>query len=161
MSETYALSFSVVMQREKGEGMSLYQLVYYSTPTKDVDIEIVLGLWKRAAAKNKKLGITGFLCFSPNHFMQALEGEAKHVGDLYATIAADSRHHTLRLLYVDELKERVFSHWHMGYIGDVEIHKHILLRYGPHDCFEPPLYVGRRSIALLRELAQARKEHSQ
>jgi len=95
--------------------MSLSCLVYVSLANKDMTDDDLKILLKYARIKNEKLGITGMLLYRDGFFIQALEGEQKNVGALFARIAVDSRHRDVMKLYQKPITQRAFPDWTMGF----------------------------------------------
>lgn len=72
-------------------------------------------LLMNSRATNGRLGITGMLLHSEGRFIQALEGPEAAVRDRLAVIAADPRHTAVRTLVEEDVTERQFPAWTMGY----------------------------------------------
>ena len=92
-------------------------IVYQSKATVPFNNEQLDELGRIATAKNALLGVTGYLCFYRRSFFQYIEGDAETVSDLMNLIAADHRHHVLRIHEDDSLLLRRFPAWHMKYIS--------------------------------------------
>ena len=60
--------------------------------------------------------ITGAMFFHNNRFLQALEGKADAIDELYAKIKRDPRHKNVTTLFEDEITSRSFSEWSMKYV---------------------------------------------
>ena len=91
----------------------MFALAYLSnaSPTfRDEDFSDLIVL---ASAKNRGLGITGFLQYGDGQFFQYLEGNEDIVLALMDTIAQDPRHRVLRVVHLPEIKSRQFDDWHM------------------------------------------------
>lgn len=72
---------------------------------------------------NGKVNIVGGLYYGDNRFFQYLEGDESAVRETYERIQQDSRHHNVRTLIEEPLKERTFTNWSMKYVpasGDVK-----------------------------------------
>jgi hypothetical protein len=80
-------------------------------------------LLQKSCEKNARLGLTGMLLYKDGNFMQVLEGPEKTVGEVYATILNDSRHHGAILLLKERIEDRKFSNWSMGFrnLRDVDL----------------------------------------
>jgi len=65
---------------------------YVSRYSKPMDTHELEALGEAAAAKNRKLGITGFLMATGGMFYQVLEGPQDAVEDIYSAIVEDDRH---------------------------------------------------------------------
>ena len=99
--------------------MKLVRLIYASSlvgPMSKADIQQILTASQR---RNNPIGITGYLCVSPTHALQCLEGDREAVNTLYNLIAADSRHTNVTLLRYVEPWRRLFPVWDMGFTPDL------------------------------------------
>lgn len=94
--------------------MTLVQLIYRSRMTSPLSMDAMVEILDAARRHNAKRGVTGFLAFTADHFLQALEGEAREVNALYARILNDLRHKDVELICYREVPERAFSQWSMG-----------------------------------------------
>lgn len=95
--------------------MSLVSLVYVSfasRPMTDDDLRDILTV---ARETNKTLDITGMLLYRDGFFIQVLEGEREAVDGLYAKIARDPRHRNVIMVYENDIAERTFGKWFMGF----------------------------------------------
>ncbi len=92
----------------------------------DLQLQEILATAARNNAKHK---VTGMLLYAGGSFMQTLEGVASTVDKTFADIAKDPRHHSIVLLLRDQITERHFLHWHMGF-----------RRLGPVDALQCPSY---------------------
>jgi hypothetical protein len=66
-----------------------------------------------ATIHNAEVGITGFLMFFENRFVQILEGDFENVTSLYGSIRRDPRHCETRIVWFSEHDERQFDTWSM------------------------------------------------
>lgn len=99
--------------------MKLVRLIYASSlvgPMSRSDIKQILDASKR---RNHALEITGYLCVSPTHALQCLEGDREAVSGLYNFIAKDPRHANVTLLRFVEPWRRLFPVWDMGFTPDL------------------------------------------
>src|SRR5680860_280724 len=93
---------------------NMYTLTYESRSTgnpSDTDMEEMLTV---ARARNT-LDLTGCLIYYMGGFIQVLEGEKNNVLRVFKTIKADKRHRQVHLFSDDEIKDRNFPDWAMGY----------------------------------------------
>jgi hypothetical protein len=93
----------------------MFALVYVSSETgrlTDADLELLLAESRR---KNVLAEITGLLLFKDGNFMQLLEGAETAVRAIMETIKIDSRHQGVQVLMEEEVPEREFSDWSMGF----------------------------------------------
>jgi hypothetical protein len=99
--------------------MKLVRLIYASellAPLAKVTLQQILAAAER---KNAALGITGYLCISPQYALQCLEGPRDAVNRLYNAIAVDERHNNVTLLRYSEPWRRLFPGWHMGHSSEL------------------------------------------
>ena len=99
--------------------MKLIRLIYASRligPMSKADIQQILASSQR---RNSELGITGYLCVSPTHALQCLEGNRDSVNGLYNLIVTDPRHGNVTLLRYVEPWRRLFPVWDMGFTPDL------------------------------------------
>lgn len=101
----------------------MFALVYVSRATLPFDAASLRELAERAAAKNERLAVTGYLCFQAGRFLQVLEGEAATVRALMDEIALDPRHAVARRLDLGEQQQRFFPGWHMRRVTGAALHE--------------------------------------
>jgi hypothetical protein len=90
-------------------------LVYISSAVQLFTPQDLLDLLEKSRENNGRLGVTGMLLYKGGNFMQALEGPAQVVRDLYATIARDPRHRGALKLLDYSASQRQFANWSMGF----------------------------------------------
>jgi hypothetical protein len=96
-------------------GEDLVSLVYTSTasqPFRESALEELLTTSRRL---NAERDVTGMLLYRDGRFIQVLAGERAVVTGLAQRIAADSRHHDMRVLLTESIPRRTFGEWTMGY----------------------------------------------
>lgn len=94
-------------------------LIYVSAPNPSLaraDIEHILTSARR---NNETQSVTGILLYSPQMFVQVLEGPADILDQTLETIKADGRHSDVTLLTRDTVDQRVFANWSMAF-RDIE-----------------------------------------
>lgn len=72
------------------------------------DLEL---LAKKAAKKNRKLGITGYLSYSDGKFVECLEGDEQAIDALLKEIRNDGRHCIVHELSWEGIEQRIFDSW--------------------------------------------------
>jgi hypothetical protein len=92
----------------------LLQLAYISTRHPGMDDGEVERILSVSRLNNRRDGITGFLLFNGQRFLQMLEGPAPAVEQCYARIVRDSRHRALVQLGSKTAAARVFARWAMA-----------------------------------------------
>ena len=70
---------------------------------------------------NARHGITGFLLYDEGNFMQVIEGPTANILKLLTTIALDTRHKGMRILWQHAIVEREFDGWYMGFKKAAEL----------------------------------------
>lgn len=94
--------------------MAFTQLIYVSDLVNKNEAE--LGpILESAVRHNREDGITGMLLYSGGNFLQVLEGTQEQVHATYKRICQDPRHRNTMVLTEEEVPERHFSNWSMGY----------------------------------------------
>lgn len=94
--------------------MSYHQLIYVSDLANQDESQ--LGpILESAVRHNTQDGITGMLLYSEGNFLQVLEGPIDAVKATYARICKDSRHQNASLLLEQDVPQRHFANWSMGY----------------------------------------------
>jgi hypothetical protein len=61
--------------------------------------------------------VTGVLVYVDGVFFQIIEGDKDVVHSLMASIASDSRHHSVKIFYEAEVNVRAFESWSMAYLS--------------------------------------------
>jgi len=93
----------------------MYYIIYSSFATHTLAEEELQALLAKSHHKNQRLGITGFLYYYSNSFLQLIEGEEEAVKKLYERIEADSRHKDVLIIKQDHIDVRFYPDWTMGY----------------------------------------------
>jgi len=117
--------------------MFLVRLIYTSRITKSfgpTDIDCILN---SARKNNKENNLTGLLFFNNKCFLQCLEGSRKMVNQTYNNIQNDKRHSDIILISYEEVIEREFEEWSMGYMHHANVFKNLNLKYSGKSEFEP------------------------
>jgi len=69
-----------------------------------------------ARTGNEARNVTGALVYVDGVFFQIIEGDKDVVHNLMASIASDSRHHSVKIFYEAEVDVRAFESWRMAYL---------------------------------------------
>jgi FAD-dependent sensor of blue light len=93
----------------------MLSLVYVSSATQLFSEEDLKALLHQSRGKNARLGLTGLLLYKDGNFMQVLEGAEDAVLGTYAIIQGDPRHHGILELTRQQIQEREFGTWSMGF----------------------------------------------
>ncbi len=117
--------------------MKIVRLTYASRLSRDTGPDALGKIMTVSRRNNKKLGVTGALCYSPRGFLQILEGPADMVNQLYARIIKDKRHSFVTLLDYSPIPYRDFENWSMAYIRADEIGRALLQKFSTRKLFDP------------------------
>lgn len=93
----------------------MFQLLYVSTaswPMNDGDLNAILDI---SRINNRRLGVTGLLLHIDSGFLQVLEGPKDAVMTIFSKVQRDTRHIGVRVLVQQEVGERLFGDWSMGF----------------------------------------------
>ena len=99
----------------------MLQIVYASAAATPMSQRALSDMLIHARTKNERINVTGFLLYDEGSFLQVIEGPDAAVEGLYAAIAADPRHHRLRLLSRKTVAEREFGDWTMAFARKEEL----------------------------------------
>lgn len=132
--------------------MYLIRLVYASTASKAFNHEDIEKILQVAKENNGKHNVTGMLAFHRKYFLQCLEGSRTNVNNIYHQIANDPRHARLAILSYEEIMEREFSNWSMGYLPESSLTAPINLKFSGNDQFNPYEMTGESAHRMMLEL---------
>ncbi len=93
----------------------MYQLNYHSKSKSGLNLEDLDNILEKANTVNSEKNITGCLIYHNKSFVQILEGSKKDVLYVFEKIKSDQRHHTVTLLWENNVQDRFFSEWNMAY----------------------------------------------
>ena len=93
----------------------MIHLIYISSATRNLTEMDLLDLLHQARDRNKRQNVTGMLLFKEGAFLQVLEGAADDVDEIYSSILRDDRNAGNYLVEREEIAERNFSQWSMGF----------------------------------------------
>ena len=117
----------------------LIQLVYVSTACELFDEAELIAQLQSFRDANQAHNITGLLLYHSGCIMQAIEGPEAAILDLYNNIQKDQRHKNIIMLLKDNITERSFSDWSMGFHAlsaqDIEGFNDIFLTADPSNSF--------------------------
>jgi hypothetical protein len=130
----------------------LVRLLYASRALAPVNADLVEAILDKSRRNNPRRGLTGILCFSDDLFIQVLEGGRDAVCTLFETIVRDARHHQVRILSFEEIRERQFAGWTMGQVNVAKVNPSLLLKYSDTPVLDPFGCSGAATMALLEEL---------
>lgn len=93
----------------------MQKIIYASQAIVPIDPAALQAILDSSRKNNAPVGITGFLLYADDSFLQILEGESAALDDTYSRIVKDPRHTALRLLERAPINRRRFSDWSMGF----------------------------------------------
>lgn len=128
--------------------MRQIRLIYSSRPTAEFHYTDLGPILRASARNNVRLDITGVMALSRTHFIQILEGGREAVSHLYSRISRDPRHRDIVLYGVEEIPERAYSRWRMGFVGVEAFSAERCLRLVNAPKINPQL-LDSRSLTLL------------
>jgi hypothetical protein len=105
----------------KDASMTIYTLVYESSPTAPVAANLNVEIKKMLATarrRNPQVNVGGALLVTDGRFVQALEGDKKDVQATFERISLDPRHTGIEIMCAQETSKRRFAEWSMAYVGD-------------------------------------------
>lgn len=104
----------------------LKSVVYTSLATLPVKRHVLQDILSASTRNNRKLALTGLLLFFDGTFVQVLEGPAENVDMMVGRIRRDRRIKDMIIFMENEIEEREFSQWEMGF-------KYIYPKYEAYD----------------------------
>jgi len=93
----------------------MYRILYTSSSTKNFEDNELEEILEKSRINNQKKDVTGLLIVKGRTFLQCLEGEKDNVLSIYEKISNDERHTNIIDLYEEDIDERLFPKWSMGY----------------------------------------------
>ena len=93
----------------------MLSIVYSSEAREDFSGRNLDDLLRRSRAANARDRLTGVLVHRQGRFLQLIEGSEDAVRARMHVIEQDPRHDRVRVLLEDEIAERHFPDWTMGY----------------------------------------------
>ena len=89
------------------------QLIYQSRAGHDFGHGDIFDIIRTSARRNLDRGITGFLLFKNDQFLQLVEGPSAGLDALLADLSCDPRHREMKILSRKRINGRRFDHWVM------------------------------------------------
>lgn len=93
----------------------MIHLIYVSSASREMSEEDLVALLQQCRLNNQKKNVTGMLLYSEGNFFQILEGEEKDVMETYREIVNDRRNTGHIILEKENITERTFPDWAMGF----------------------------------------------
>jgi hypothetical protein len=95
--------------------MILIHLIYISSATSWPSENNLKELLEQSRERNLRQNITGMLIYANALYMQVLEGSYEDVHDIYNSILRDKRNNGNVTLLEEEISQRDFPNWSMGF----------------------------------------------
>lgn len=134
----------------------LVQLAYYSRNTVQADDAVLLAnledILTRSRENNLRDGLTGYLLFDRQWFVQILEGAPERVADAVRRIESDPHHNDLTMISRREIRARSFPEWSMGGAFTTANNRAVFARHGFHEGFDPAGLTAPGIVALAMDL---------
>lgn len=134
----------------------LVRLIYASHMARACQPKDILAILEVSRENNKRMGVTGALCYSSKGFLQCLEGPRDSVNELYRRIVQDPRNVDCALVSYEPIRHRRFKEWAMAYIRSDEVDRRILSRYSMSKSFDPCALDNEQAIGLLDDISRER-----
>jgi len=123
----------------------------------DLNFSSMVALADGAAEHNAQWGVTGFLCYADQRFLQVLEGEAAAVNSIYhSRILPCGKHRAQLLLQFVPVGARLFGDWSMGFANVGPLEQPTVLRYFPRGKMEAELIAPEGALEFMREVSARR-----
>lgn len=132
--------------------MYLVRLIYCSSSVKELSIDDIENILHVAKENNARHNVSGLLCFNRKYFLQCLEGSRTNVNHVYQSILNDPRHERIVLLEYDEIVQREFQAWAIGYVPENKITRPLCMKYSGHSEFNPYEMGGESCLGMMLEL---------
>ena len=106
--------------------MAFHEIIYVSRACEPMGTEGLLALMEQSRIANARRGISGFLVYHQQEFLQLIEGEQPAVMELYQRICQDNRHQQLHLLWSHAIAAPSCPDWAMGFMtpADTDLRGH-------------------------------------
>lgn len=93
----------------------MIRVMYTSAATNNIEETELLEILEKARKNNSEKNVTGLLIVKGRTFLQCLEGNEEDVMSIYEKIQDDERHTNIIDLLEEDISERLFPNWSMGY----------------------------------------------
>ncbi|KXX71874.1 BLUF domain-containing protein [Flammeovirga sp. SJP92] len=114
--------------------------IYSSQTNNEIEVESLRDIQTIAKRENLAHGITGYLTYKKETFIQYIEGPEEDIKQLITNLHNDKRHNIIKSIHFPPKKERVFKDWSMRYIEYDE-----LIEIGFHELLETVFFtVGNK-----------------
>ena len=93
----------------------MHRIIYLSSSTGHLSLEEINALLLQSRKFNAKNEISGVLLYIDGDFLQVIEGQKEVITTLFEKIKKDTRHKGIITVFNDQLVERQFPDWSMGF----------------------------------------------
>ncbi|WP_439492965.1 BLUF domain-containing protein [Bosea sp. (in: a-proteobacteria)] len=134
----------------------LQQLVYtsiYRAGRVDSELQALRVILSVSRRNNLAAGVTGFLIFDRDSFVQVLEGPREALDATMARIAQDDRHRDVAVIDIRPISERVFQAWTMGGCRRTPQQQPIFAAHGIPDRIDRTELSFETVVSLARDLS--------
>ncbi|MEL6478760.1 MAG: BLUF domain-containing protein [Pseudomonadota bacterium] len=138
----------------------IHRLIYVSRPEDSIDDDDLRSIAEVSLTRNAVQGITGYLYFDSDAFIQEIEGIQQDVEALYASIRRDTRHSSVRTVLVQETDTRAFGNWTMAFHNGNQDGGLLKQEFGDDACATLTEDDGERLLRFLRELSIGHRDVS-
>jgi hypothetical protein len=135
------------------EAQVLYRMIYASTSTTGMSANDIQLLVSSSRTYNRKNDLTGVLAYNGRYFLHGLEGDGERLSELLIKILNDRRHIRVRLFRMEEIRERIWTEWAMGFAAPGPAAKEAFLRHSVTANFYPYILNADSAERLLSELS--------
>lgn len=95
----------------------LETLAYVSKATRELASVEVDGILADARKFNGENQISGVLFYSDGRFFQVIEGSSEAIEAVFERIESAQAHQDIETLLHEEIEDRNFADWHMGFVS--------------------------------------------
>jgi hypothetical protein len=134
----------------------LFQLVYtsiYRAGRVANELSALRSILSVSRRNNQAAGVTGFLIFDRDSFLQVLEGPRVALDATMARIAEDDRHRDVSVIEVRPVAQRAFHAWTMGGCRRTPQQDAVFAAHGMAGAIDRTKVDFETVVALARELS--------
>jgi hypothetical protein len=130
------------------------QLIYASTCADDCTPRVWLDILRQSRKYNAEKGISGILVYDIVYFLQLIEGDREEINNLYKQILNDPRHRDVIIINYEEIQQKSYFRWNMGFVHLADKREHFVADYFPDGDFNPYRLDSQKAKRFLSELAE-------
>jgi len=99
----------------------MYRIIYASRRKPEFKLTDITAMLIKARGRNSNMGISGFLVFGKDQFLQVIEGFEPVVKALKKKIYEDPRHYDTRTIMEGKVDNLLFTKWNMAYFSPSDL----------------------------------------